>query len=51
MEEGMHNYINSVTEEQAIKDLEFIAKEMAKADIAYYQNNCVTLQYISTYRR
>ncbi len=35
----MHNYINSVTEEQAIKDLEFIAKEMAKADIAYYQND------------
>ena len=35
----MQNYINSVTEEQAKKDLEFIAKEMAKADIAYYQND------------
>ena len=35
----MQNYINSVTEEQAKQDLEFIAKEMAKADIAYYQND------------
>ena len=35
----MQNYINLITEEQAIKELEFIAKEMAKADIAYYQND------------
>lgn len=35
----MQNYINTITEEQAKADLEFIAKEMAKADIAYYQND------------
>ncbi|MBQ8870606.1 MAG: NAD-dependent DNA ligase LigA [Alphaproteobacteria bacterium] len=35
----MQNYITEVTEEQAKKDLEFIANEMAKADIAYYQND------------
>ena len=35
----MQNYINTITEDQAKKDLEFIAKEMAKADIAYYQND------------
>lgn len=39
MGENMHNYINSITEEEAKKELEFIAKEMAKADIAYYQND------------
>lgn len=35
----MQNYINNITEEQAKSDLEFIAQEMAKADIAYYQND------------
>ncbi|MBQ7303584.1 MAG: NAD-dependent DNA ligase LigA, partial [Alphaproteobacteria bacterium] len=35
----MQNYINTITEEQAAKELEFIAHEMAKADIAYYQND------------
>ncbi|MBE6451029.1 MAG: NAD-dependent DNA ligase LigA [Alphaproteobacteria bacterium] len=35
----MQNYITDITEEQAKKDLEYIAKEMAKADIAYYQND------------
>ncbi len=31
--------MTDITEQQAKKELEFLAKEMAKADVAYYQND------------
>ena len=31
--------INELTKEEAAAELEYLAREMAKSDIAYYQND------------
>ena len=40
--------IRNITEDEAKKQLEYLAKEIEKADIAYYQNDTLTMPLMTS---